>query len=81
MDAQLEQLVERFRRMVARAGGELTLLAAGADVVRVRYRAAAADSDCVDGACVLPERELEQLMTETLARQRPGTRVEIEVGR
>jgi Fe-S cluster biogenesis protein NfuA len=76
--AAMESLLDRFRRMVARDGGELTVLAITSDDVRLRYRAAEADPDCADGVCVLPHRELEQMITETLARQWPGVRVHVE---
>jgi hypothetical protein len=79
MDPEIETLIERFRRMVAKDGGELTVVEAGPDAVRVRYRLAGAGPECADGTCVLPHRELEQLMGETFARQRPGTRVEVEM--
>jgi len=81
MDPETESLVDRFRRMVARDGGELTVVAADAQTIRVRYRLAQAGPECVDGTCVLPHRELEQLMGETFARRRPGVRVEVEVAR
>jgi hypothetical protein len=81
MDPEIETLIERFRRMVAKDGGELTVVAAGPDAVRVRYRRAEADPECADGTCVLPHRELEQLMGETFARQRPGIRVEVQLAR
>lgn len=72
-------LVERFNRMVARDGGTLTLLSADSGTIRVGYRPGAAAPDCSDGSCTLPQVELQQLMTETAARQRPGVRVEVEV--
>jgi Fe-S cluster biogenesis protein NfuA len=75
----MESLIDRFRRMVARDGGELTVLAVTPGDVRLRYRAAAADPDCADGICVMPHRELEQMITETLARQWPGVRVHVEL--
>jgi hypothetical protein len=78
MNTEVESLIERFRSMVARDGGELTVVAADPDAVRLRYRPAASDPDCENGACVLPRRELEQLMGETFARQCPGLRVEVE---
>jgi hypothetical protein len=78
MNAEIESLIDRFRRMVARGGGELTVVADTPDAVRLRYRSAEGDQGCVDGACVLPHRELEQLMGETFARQHPGFRVEVE---
>jgi hypothetical protein len=81
MSTEIESLIERFRRMVARDGGELTVVTAGPEAVRLRYRPADAGPDCADGACVLPHRELEQLMGETFARQWPGLRVEVEAAR
>ncbi len=79
MDTEIEGLIDRFRQMVARNGGELTMLADSPGRVQLRYRPANAAADCADGTCVLPGRELEQLMGETFARQCPGVRVEIEV--
>lgn len=81
MPSVADSLVEQFRRMVARDGGELTLLPSESDLIRVRYRPGAADPDCADGSCSLPEQELEQLMTETASRRRAGLRVQVEVQR
>jgi hypothetical protein len=72
-------LVERFNRMVARDGGTLTLLSADSAAIRVGYRPGAPAPECNDGSCTLPQAELQQLMTETAARQRPGMRVQVEV--
>ena len=71
-------LIEDFDRMVRRDGGQLSLLGVDHDVVVVGYRLGA-DSSCVDGACVMPGLELEQLMNETLARRNPSLRVVVEV--
>jgi len=81
MSNEIDSLIERFRHMVAREGGELTVVTASPEGVRLRYRAADAAPDCADGACVLPHRELEQLMGETFARKWPGIRVEVEAAR
>jgi hypothetical protein len=72
-------LVERFNRMVARDGGSLTLIAADAETIRVGYRLGDVDPECQDGSCLLPHLELEKLMSETVARTMPGTRVTVEV--
>jgi hypothetical protein len=72
-------LVERFNRMVAHDGGTLTLLSADSRTIRVGYRPGATAPDCGDGSCTLPQAELQQLMSETVARQRPGVRVQVEV--
>jgi predicted metal-dependent peptidase len=80
-DVAVTELIARFQRIVARDGGELTLLGADTDTIRVAYRVGAVDPDCADGACVLPEAELQQLMSETVARRSPGVRVEVEVRR
>ncbi len=74
-----QALVERFNRMVARDGGSLTLIAADAEMIRVGYRLGIVDPECQDGSCVLPQLELERLMSETVARTMPGTRVQVEV--
>jgi hypothetical protein len=79
MTDELAVLVERFSRMVARDGGTLTLLSADSAAIRVGYRPGATAPDCSDGACTLPQAELQQLMTETAARQRPGVRVRVEI--
>jgi Fe-S cluster biogenesis protein NfuA len=73
-----DTLVEQFDRMVRRDGGELSLLGVEAGVVRVGYRLGA-DPSCADGACVLPQLELEKLMGETLARRSPDLKVVVEV--
>jgi hypothetical protein len=74
-----QALVERFNRMVARDGGSLTLIAADAETIRVGYRLGDVDPECEDGSCTLPQVELEKLMSETVARTMPGTRVRVEV--
>jgi Fe-S cluster biogenesis protein NfuA len=79
--AVAHELVARFQKMVARDGGELALLGADAETIRVEYRPGASAPDCADGSCVLPEAELQQLMNETVARRNPGVRVEVEVRR
>jgi Fe-S cluster biogenesis protein NfuA len=72
-------LVQQFDRMVRPDGGSLELIAADADVVRVRYRPGAPPEDCETGACALPGEELRQLMSEALARRAPALRLELEV--
>ena len=49
MSTGIESLIERFQRMVARDGGELTVLAAGPEAVKLRYRPGDADPECADG--------------------------------
>lgn len=80
-DVEVSALLARFQRMVERDGGALTLLSADAGTIRVGYRVGAVDPECADGSCVLPEAELQQLMSETLARRSPGVRVQVEVVR
>ena len=75
----IEFLVQRFGRMVSRDGGSLTLLSRDGDVIRIGYHPGAADPGCADGACVMPDRELEALMTETIARHDPRLRVRVKL--
>ncbi|HEY3737910.1 MAG TPA: hypothetical protein VGL26_10750 [Jatrophihabitans sp.] len=79
MENDPRALVERFNRMVARDGGSLSLLAADAETIRVGYRLGEVDPECTDGVCFLPQAELQKLMSETVARQLPGVRLEVEV--
>jgi hypothetical protein len=72
-----EKLVQQFERMVRRDGGSLALLGVDGNLIRVGY-AAGADADCADGACVLPHRELEELMGEALARYDRTMRIVVE---
>jgi hypothetical protein len=65
--------------MVRRDGGQVTLLAAEAGLIRVGYRPGTAGPDCQDDVCVLPQQELHQLMAETLRRRSPGTELVVEV--
>jgi hypothetical protein len=81
MSTAIESVIDRFRRMVARDGGELTVIAVTPQDIRLRYRAAEADPECADGVCVMPHLELEQLIRETVVRQWPGARVRVEPGR
>jgi hypothetical protein len=69
-----ETLVAQFDRMVRRDGGSVSLLSEDGEVIRVGYKIGA-EPDCVDGTCLLPEAELQQLMAETLARQSPSLKV------
>jgi hypothetical protein len=78
VSTQIESLIGRFQRLVARDGGQLTVLSVSPEAVRLSYRAADADPECADGVCVLPHQELRQLMGETFARQAPGVRLDIE---
>jgi hypothetical protein len=72
-----EDLISQFSRMVKRDGGTLSLLDFDGEVIRVGYRLGA-DPTCVDGACVMPYDELQQLMAETLARRDPSLRLVVE---
>jgi hypothetical protein len=73
-----EAFVEQFNRMVKRDGGSVSLLGVDANVIRVGYRLGA-DATCEDGACVLPQGELQELMAETLTRRDPSLRVVVEL--
>jgi hypothetical protein len=71
-------LASQFHRMVRGDGSAVSLLGVEGDVIRVGYRPGV-DPSCVDGACVMPHLELEQLMGETLARRDPTLRVVVEL--
>jgi Fe-S cluster biogenesis protein NfuA len=73
-----EKLVIQFDRMVRRDGGAVSLLGVDGTVVRVGYRPGT-DETCEGDACVLPHVELQQLMSETLARRDPQLQVVVEV--
>jgi hypothetical protein len=73
-----ETIVSQFDRMVRGDGSSVSLLGVEGDVIRVGYRPGV-DPSCADGACVMPHRELEQLMGETLARRDPTLRVVVEL--
>ena len=79
MTPAADELVHQFRRMVTRDGGELQLLADDGSRLTVGYRPGSAGPDCSDDVCVLPQHELQTLMTETLRRRRPGGEVVVEV--
>jgi hypothetical protein len=79
MADDIEFLVQRFGRIVSRDGGSLTLLSRDGDVIRIGYHPGTADPGCADGACVMPDRELEALMTETIARHDPRLRVRVKL--
>jgi hypothetical protein len=72
-----DDLISQFNRMVRRDGGSLSLLEFDGEVIRVGYQLGA-DPTCVDGACIMPYGELQQLMAETLARRDPSLRVVVE---
>jgi hypothetical protein len=69
-----ESLVAQFDRMVRGDGGSLELLATEGNVIMVGY-SPGADPTCAGGACVLPDAELQELMSETLSRRDPSWRV------
>jgi hypothetical protein len=71
-------LASQFDRMVRGDGSSVSLLGVEDGVIRVGYRPGV-DPECADGACVMPHRELEQLMGETLARRDPNLRVVVEL--
>jgi hypothetical protein len=71
-------LVSQFDRMVKRDGGVVSLLGVDGGVIRVGYRPGV-DATCDTDACVLPHLELQQLMSETLARRDPSLRVVVEL--
>lgn len=77
MDAG-QYLVKHFSRMVARDGGTLALLGVDGKVIRVRYRPGV-DPTCDADSCVLAHHELQEMMTETLARRDPELSVVVEL--
>ena len=70
-------LVARFDRMVRRDGGSVRLLAIEGPLLRLGYRPGT-DPECEDGVCILPEKELQQMIAEVLAAQAPDLRVQVE---
>jgi hypothetical protein len=54
------------------------LLGTEGNVINVGYRLGA-DPACADGACVLPDAELQALMSETLQRRDPSLRVVVSL--
>ena len=80
-DAQYATAVaKQFDRMVKRQGGSVKLLGFDEGVIRIGYRPGV-DPECVGGICVLPDLELQQLMTERAARRRASVRVAVELMR
>jgi Fe-S cluster biogenesis protein NfuA len=73
-----QELVAQFDRMVRRDGGSLELVGADGGVIRVAYRMGS-DPTCEGDACILPDAELQQLMSETLRRRDPALRVEVRM--
>jgi Fe-S cluster biogenesis protein NfuA len=71
-------LAGQFDRMVRRDGGSVSLLGVDGGVIRVAYHPGI-DPTCDDGSCVLPQVELQQLMTETLTRRHDSMRVVVEL--
>jgi hypothetical protein len=72
-----ESLIAQFDRLVRTSGGELQLLGADDSVIRVGYRVGS-EGQCEGDACILPEAELQVLMSETLARRDTSLRVTVE---
>ena len=71
-------LAGQFDRMVRRDGGSVSLLGVADGVIRVGYHPGVVP-DCDDGSCAMPHLELQQLMTETLARRDDSMRVVVEL--
>jgi len=69
-----ESLIAQFDRMLQRDGGSLELLGTEGNVISVGYKLGT-DPTCADGVCVLPDAELQALMSETLQRRDPSLRV------
>jgi hypothetical protein len=69
-----ESLVAQFGRMVQRDGGSLQLLGMEGSVITVGYKLGV-DPSCTDDVCVLPEAELQTLMSESAQRRDPSLRV------
>jgi len=78
MSTDVAALVAQFDRMVQRDGGSLQLLSVDGAVIKVGYRPGI-DPECADGVCVMPHLELQQLMSETLARRDPSLKVVVEL--
>ena len=75
--AQGAALVARFDRMVRRDGGAVRLLGVDGATLRIGYRPGA-DPACAEGVCILPEQELQAMMTEVLATQAPALTIAVE---
>ena len=73
-----ESLVAQFDRMVQREGGSLELLGTEGNVITVGYKLGA-DPTCADGVCVLPDAELQALMSETAQRRDPSLQVVVSL--
>jgi hypothetical protein len=73
-----ESLVAQFGRMVQRDGGSLELLGIEGNVITVGYKLGA-DPSCDDGVCVLPDAELQALMSETAQRRDPSLQVVVSL--
>lgn len=73
-----ETLVTQFQKIVEADGGQLKLIAAEGGLVRIGYKPGV-DPTCEEGVCVLPHLELEELMSETLARRAPDLKVKVEL--
>ena len=72
-----ESLVAQFERMVQRDGGSLQLLGTEGNVIKVGYKLGA-DPTCEGGECILPDAELQELMSETLGRRDPSMKVQVQ---
>ncbi len=71
-----QSLVSRFDRIVRRDGGKLRLIDTNADLIRIGYRIGI-DPDCTEGVCIMPEAELQSMMSEVLAAQAPNVRLQV----
>jgi hypothetical protein len=64
--------------MVQREGGSLQLLGIEGNTITVGYKPGL-DPSCADDVCVLPEAELEALMSETAQHRDPSLRVVVSL--
>jgi hypothetical protein len=73
-----ESLIAQFDRMVQRDGGSLELLGTEGNLIKVGYKLGV-DPTCEDGVCILPDAELQALMSETLSRRDPSLQVVVSL--
>jgi hypothetical protein len=75
-DVLASSLVSRFSRIVRRDGGQIRLIDANGDLIRLGYRPGT-NLECKEGVCIMPEAELQAMIAEVLAAEAPHIKLQV----
>ncbi len=74
--ALASSLISRFSRIVRRDGGRLRLIDANGELIRVGY-SPGTNPECQEGVCIMPEAELQAMMSEVLVAEAPNIKLQV----